>query len=112
MRAKAVVPRQRALRDIEDALDHYFSEAGEAVSLSFIDAVQDAFHAIAVHPAAGSPRYAHELNLPGLRSHALKRFPYLVFYLERDDHIDIWRLLHAHRDIPAGMSDPAPPPDR
>lgn len=108
MSDKAVVPRQQARRDIEDALDHDVAEAGDAVALGFIDAVQDAFRAIAVHPAAGSPRYAHELNLPGLRSHALKRFPYLVFYIERDTHIDVWRLLHAQRDIPARMADPAP----
>jgi toxin ParE1/3/4 len=29
-----------------------------------------------------------------------------VFYIERGDHIDIWRVIHAHRDIPAWMRDP------
>ena len=34
------------------------------------------------------------------------RDPYLVFYLERETHIDVWRVLHAERDIPAWMKDP------
>lgn len=55
------------------------------------------------HPATGSPRYAHELNLPGLRCWSLARYPYLVFYVEHPDHIDVWRLLHGQRDIPAWM---------
>jgi toxin ParE1/3/4 len=39
--------------------------------------------------------------LPGLRFWPLKRYPYFVFYLERETHIDVWRVLHAERDIPA-----------
>jgi toxin ParE1/3/4 len=105
MSAKPVVPRERARRDIEDAIDHYAREAGERAALGFVDRVEGAFRAIARHPAAGSPRYAHELNLPGLRSRSLKRYPYLVFYVERADHIEIWRVLHAQRDIPAWMGD-------
>jgi len=27
----------------------------------------------------------------------------MVFYIERDDRIDIWRVLHIQRDIPARM---------
>ncbi|HEY8332752.1 MAG TPA: type II toxin-antitoxin system RelE/ParE family toxin, partial [Tardiphaga sp.] len=54
-------------------------------------------------PATGSPRYAHELNLPGLRCWPLTRYPYLVFHVERPDHVDVWRVLHAGRDIPAWM---------
>ena len=35
----------------------------------------------------------------------LKRYLYLVFYVERDDHIDIWRVLHVQRDIPVRMQE-------
>ena len=38
-----------------------------------------------------------------LRSWPLRGYPYLVFYVERDDHVDVWRLLHAERDIPAWL---------
>jgi toxin ParE1/3/4 len=99
--AKPVVPRALARRDVQLAADWYAGEAGEDVALRFIDAVETAYRAIAGNPATGSPRFAHELNLPGLRSRSLEHYPWLVFYMERDDHVDIWRVLHARRDIPA-----------
>jgi toxin ParE1/3/4 len=102
---KRVLPRQIARRDVENAVDHYIREAGPDITLGFIDALEAAYEAIAKHPAARSPRYAHELGLPGLRVRALKRFPHLVFYVERDDHIDVWRVLHAQCDIPAWMQE-------
>jgi toxin ParE1/3/4 len=52
----------------------------------------------------GSPQHAHELNLPGLRFWPLTRFPYLGFYFERSDVVDVWRVLHAKRDTLAWMS--------
>jgi toxin ParE1/3/4 len=103
---KRIIPREQANRDIDAALDHYLSEAGEKAALGFIDALERAFRHIARHPATGSPRYAHELDLPGLRSWPLRRYPYLVFFVERDDHIDVWRILHGERDIPAWMRAP------
>ena len=59
-------------------------------------------------PAAGSSRYARALDLPGLRSWPLKRYPYLVFYTEREDSVDVWRVLHGRRDVPARMREPDP----
>lgn len=106
MTAKPVVPRERARQDVEEAIDHDVREAGEQVAVRFVDGLEQAFAAIGRHPASGSPRHAHDLNLPGLRSRFVKRFPYLVFYIEREDHIDVWRVLHAMRDIPAWMQAP------
>jgi toxin ParE1/3/4 len=101
--AKPVVPREQARRDVEDAIDHYAREEGADLALRFIDALEDAYRMISARPAIGSPRYAHELDLPGVRSRMLRRFPYLVLYLERADRIDVWRVLHARRDIPSWM---------
>ena len=42
----------------------------------------------------------------GLRACALQTFPYLVFYVEREDDIDVWRVLHGNRDIPAWLLEP------
>lgn len=106
MTAKPVVPREQAQRYIDEAIDHYLREAGDRVALRFIDAVEAAFRSMGQTPAAGSPRYAYELDLPGLRSRLLKRFPYLVFYVERADGIDVWRVLHAKRDIPEWLQEP------
>lgn len=106
MKAKPVVPREQAHRDVEDAIAHYLAEGAETAALGFIDALEDAYRHIGRHPATGSPRYAHALNLPGLRSWLLTRYPYLVFYVERSDHVDVWRVLHGQRDIPAWMQEP------
>ena len=103
MTAKPVVPRVQARRDIEGAVDHYVREAGEPVALGLIAELESAYRAISRHPESGSPRYDHELNLPGLRSHLLDRYPYIVFYIERADHLDAWRVLHAQKDIPASI---------
>ena len=109
MTGKRVVLRERADRDAEEAVDHYLREAGEKIALGFVDALEGACAHIADHPAAGSSRHAHELNLPGLRAWPLKRYPYLLFYAERDDHVDVWRLLRAERDIPAWLWEPEDP---
>lgn len=104
--ALPVIPRERAVRDIDEAIRHYLDEAGREVALGFVDALEAAFAHIGRHPATGSPRYASELNIPGLRFWALSRYPYLVFFVWRADHVDVWRVLHVQRDIPAWMHEP------
>ena len=106
MKARPVIPRQQANRDIDDAIAFYLGEGAQQAALDFIDALEQAYNHIGRGPASGSPRYAHELNLPGLRCWPLNRFPYLIFYMEQADHIDVWRVLHAERDIPAWIQAP------
>ncbi|GLZ85420.1 plasmid stabilization protein [Metapseudomonas resinovorans] len=103
MKAKPIIPRALANQDIDEAISHYLSEGAEQAALGFIDALERSYKHISRHPESGSSRYAHELDLPGLRSWMLKRYPYLVFYIERDDHIDVWRVLNGTSDIPAWM---------
>lgn len=106
MTAKPVVPREQANRDIDDAVTYYLSEGAESAAFGLIDALEQAYTRISRYPATGPLRYAHELNLPGLRLWPLARYPYLVFYVERPDHIDVWRVLHGQRDIPVWMQEP------
>lgn len=106
MSSKRIIPREQADSDVDQAVDYYLSAVAEKAALGFIDALEQAYRHIARHPATGSPRNAHELHLPGLRSWSLKRYPYLVFFVERDDHIDVWRVLHGERDIPTWMREP------
>ncbi len=106
MTTKPIVPREQARADIDAAVDYYIDEAGEDAVLGFIDALEDAYRLISSRPATGSPLYGHELGLPGLRHRRLKRYPFLIFYIERDDHVDVWRVLHAQRDLPARMREP------
>ncbi len=106
MIGKPIVPREQAHRDVDEALKYCLKEASDEVALGFIDALEKAYTHISQHPASGSTRYSVELNLPGLRSWAVGRFPHIVFYVEATDHVDVWRVLHGTRDIPAWMQEP------
>ena len=86
-----LIRRQLADEDVRQAIDFHLSQ--EELDVGHIQR----------HPATGSPRYAHELNLPGLRFWSLKRFSYLVFYMEGPEVVDVWRVLHSRRDIPAWL---------
>lgn len=106
MKAKAVVPREQAHRDVEEAVVYDLSEVTAQAALGLIDELERAYAHIGRHPATGSPRDAHELSLPGLRTWPLKRHSHIVFYVERPECVDVWRVLHGQRDIPAWMHDP------
>ena len=103
MSPKPVRPRARARQDVDEAIEFYLAEAGPDVALRFIAALERTYQAMSRHPATGSPRYGQDLGLPGLRSRPLRGFPYIVFYLERQHDLDVWRVLHARRDIPAWL---------
>ena len=106
MTPRPVVVRASAQRDLDEAVAHYLDEGGADIAYGFIDALEGAFLHIAGSQESGSPRYGHELNLAGLRSWPLKAYPYLVFYMKGSGQIDIWRILHSRRDIPAWMREP------
>jgi toxin ParE1/3/4 len=106
VKAKPVVPREQANQDVDEAIAYYLAESAVRAALGFIDALEQAYAHIGRHPGTGSPRHAHELNLPGLRAWKLTGYPHWVFYVERPEHVDVWRVLHGQRDIPAWMQAP------
>ena len=97
--------RRPARHDAMEAAKWYGREAGRANGERFLAAVDASLARIAHHPSIGSTRYALPLQLADLRFWPVDGFPYLVFYIERDDRIDVWRVLHEKRDIPAWMGD-------
>lgn len=103
MTNKPVILRVLAGQDIEQASLHYLTEASEALALDFIEEAEQAFRRIGRNPAIGSPRYAYELGLEGLQAWPLRRFPYLIFYIEQPNALDVWRVLHGQRHIPSWM---------
>lgn len=107
MNAKPVARRPAADLDIRNAVDYYRQAGGPKLANRWIDALQAGLNQIGSHPATGSTRYAAILQLAGLRYWATKKFPYLIFYVERDDHIDVWRVLHAERDLPDWLREPS-----
>ena len=106
MKAKPVVPREQAIRDVDEVIAYYLGEDAAQAALGFINALERAYAHIGRHPDIGSLRYAHELNLPSLRVWPLTHYPYLVFYVARADYVDVWRVLHGQRDIPLWMQEP------
>lgn len=104
--AKPVRLRQLAAADLDGASQYYRREAGEQTALDFIDAVERGIKRIRRSPHVGSLRFAYELAIPDLRAWPLRRFPYVVFYVVTDEEIDVWRVLHARRDVPATLEPP------
>lgn len=102
--------RAAAESDVAEAADYYREEAGPEIALGFIDSIETAITHLGEYPLSGSLRFAFELGIPDLRSWSLPRVPYLIFYVPDDDRIDIWRVLHARRDIPTFLAaDPDTP---
>jgi toxin ParE1/3/4 len=87
--------------DIEAAADYYDMKAGRDLAERFVDAVEACVAAIGEGPGLGSPSLLPDL--PGLRSRPVAGFPYRIFYVERAERIEVLRVLHAHRDIPAAL---------
>lgn len=100
MSARTIVLRRAARLDIDRAIDFYVENEAPGAAHRFVDELEVAFEHLARFPESGSPRYAQELSLTGLRHWSLQRHPYLVFYVPGDDYVDVWRVLHAERDIP------------
>ncbi len=103
---KPVIPSRRALQDIDEALSYYLGEAGLSVAERFLDTLEAASLLLGRQPGIGSPRWGHELDIEGLRCWPLTGYPYLLFYFEHDDAVDLVRLLHGASDIPAALAGP------
>ena len=100
---KKLVRRALADADVLAALDYYFSNAPEYL-LDFVDDLESAYQHIAQYPASGSPRYAIELNLNELRAWKCHKFPYVIFYAESSEQIEVWRVLHERQDFPESLT--------
>lgn len=95
---RAVLIHARAQTDVDEALAFYGREAPH-VTAAFIDAFEAAVAFIRRTPGAASPRFAHELEWPGLRSVALRSFPWTVFFLDQTRQLAVLRVLHHSRDL-------------
>ncbi|MEQ1644063.1 MAG: type II toxin-antitoxin system RelE/ParE family toxin [Pyrinomonadaceae bacterium] len=104
--SKPVVPRVLAEDDLDRAVDHYLTTAGPDVAVDFLKDFENAVAFISQFPGTGSPKYGYEPSLAGIRFWPLKKFPYLIFYIETEHQIDVWRVMHGNMDITAGIHDP------
>jgi toxin ParE1/3/4 len=110
--SKPVHLRRQADQDIKQIVEYYRSQANDAVAARFIDALETAVARLGANPSSGSPRLSYELDIADLRALPIKRFPHIAFYIERPDHIDLWRVLHSNSDIPTWLSEPGETPEQ
>jgi toxin ParE1/3/4 len=101
---KPVDLRRRAHADIESAVEHYAREVDAALALRFVDALEQTLKHLGRHPLTGSLRWSYELDIPEVRTWPVRGFPYVVVYLDREDNVDVWRVLHTHRDLPSSFA--------
>jgi toxin ParE1/3/4 len=98
---KPAVLRPQALRDQQFEVRYYRQEAGARVAVSLVKATNAALDQIELEPGIGSPMLGKALEVPGLRTWRVARFPVLWCYFERRDHLDVVRLLGERQDLAA-----------
>lgn len=104
MKHKPVVRRRRAEDDIETAVTYYLNKAGADVAADFANQLEDSLIKITRQPNIGSPRFGHLVQIPELRHWPVKNFPYLVFYIEKENRIELARVLLSSMDIPSWLN--------
>jgi toxin ParE1/3/4 len=96
---KRIVITPKASADL-DAHFEYLAQYNLEAALNFFDAARQTFAQIARMPGIGSPYLAKNQTLQGMRRWAVKGFStQLIFYFDRDDYIEVIRILNAARDI-------------
>ncbi|WP_082097394.1 type II toxin-antitoxin system RelE/ParE family toxin [Demequina silvatica] len=98
-----VVTTRGADADIAEALAHYAAEAGPALAVELVDALEAATTVLARQPAIGSARFAAATGIADLRGLALARFPYVMLYTVDSDAVRVHRVLLTARDIPTTL---------
>lgn len=104
MSARALCLRPAGAEDVRAVVAHYRADSGLGIALAFADQLQRLLVGIAAGAEAGSPALGHVLDLPGLRHWRVPRFPQVVVGLVRPDEVDVLRVLHGRRDLPAGLA--------
>lgn len=80
-----------ALIEFEEAVDFY-EDAREGLGYEFRDAVLEAIESLSKSPKRCQKFYRDVRRL------VLKRFPYLIYFIELDDYIRIVSVFHAKRN--------------
>jgi toxin ParE1/3/4 len=93
--------RPLAEADLMGAVRQYGSEAGPLLAKHVFDAAMASLKPMERMPAIGSPRLGQLCDIPGLRAWRIEGLPMQWLYFERDDHLDVVRLLGDRQDIVA-----------
>lgn len=95
-----------ATDDLTELVDHFLETAGSAVALRFVDSAERAFDQLAAMPGLGALLGLDELPYEDIRRWHIDGFGSLmILYREVADGVEIVRVLHTARDIPALLRD-------
>lgn len=96
------VIRPQADRDLEEQAYYYATVASPAVGHRFLLAAHDTFALLAAQPNIGWHRRLKRTALKSLRIFRVKGFENtLIFYLPKNDGVDILRVIHGSRNLDA-----------
>lgn len=96
---KKIVITPKASQDIDDCFA-YIAQDNPEIALQFFDSTRLTIAQIARMPGIGSIFATKNERLQGLRKRSVKDFrKYLIFYIDREDVVEIVRILYATRDI-------------
>src|SRR5471030_1872256 len=95
---KLYVLRPAARQDRRDELRYYRKEASNQVANNLVDALLQALQTLERTPGMGSPAIGLELGVAGLRAWRIDGFPQSIWYFERDDRLDVVRIVGQRQD--------------
>jgi toxin ParE1/3/4 len=96
---KRIVITPKASSDLDEHFE-YLAQSNLEAALNFFDAARQTFAQIARTPGIGSSYVIKNKTLHGLRKWVVKGFRnQLIFYFDRDEYIEIIRVLSSARDI-------------
>ena len=96
---KPAVLRPQALRDQQGEVRYYRKEGGARLAVKVAKATNETLDQVELEPGMGSPRLGKLLGIPGLRTWRVGKFPLVWCYFEREDHLDVVRLLGERQDL-------------
>jgi addiction module RelE/StbE family toxin len=90
-----------AERDVDEIWDYYAETASSETAERLLTTIFAAVARIAAHPFQGRPR----TDFRPLDLRSVRAPPYLIFYRVESDRVQIVRVLHERRDLPAALAE-------
>jgi toxin ParE1/3/4 len=90
--------RPQAREDRRNEIHYYRKEAGPAVAIKLVAALEKALQDLQHQPAMGSPALGIELGLRGMRCWRIDGYPLTFWYFEREAYLDVARLVGQRQD--------------
>ncbi len=106
MKKRTIVFRLKAMEDVEDIAYHIAADNPNA-AIAFRETLEQTCALLAEMPDIGMLRSFGNPKLENIRLWPLKRFEkYLLIYCAHDEVLDIIRVVHGARDLPALFTEP------